>query len=114
MDKLKYIEIAQKTAINHCGVSKQLDKWREEVYELEDALNKFENFEESGSQDELKRKEFIKDIELELSDVYNMCGQLEKIFKFTHTSILDNMHFKMKRTMVVIEKELEADQREQS
>lgn len=83
----KYLKI-----INHFGVNNQQRKLQEEVFELQEAITKFE----AGVGD-------IKDVEEELVDVWILINQLIEFYEVEPIEFMQLRNDKLNRTLERIE-----------
>lgn len=82
--------------INHYGLTNQLKKLSEEVYELQEAILLDEGGEESYNH-----------IVEEMADVYVVMEQLEEYFEVSQDKLIAMESYKIRRTLQRIEKENE-------
>ncbi|MBR4672065.1 MAG: hypothetical protein IKO78_02545 [Bacilli bacterium] len=90
--------------INHYGIEHQQRKLEEEVFELQQAITKFENTDFGKWED--KKYIFTKDIIEELADVEVLLNQIQNYYQIDGQKIIDVMQFKVDRQLGRIENEI--------
>ena len=76
------------------GISNQLKKLAEEVFELQEAIIEYEN---SGCCDEEDSVEFVNHIAEETADVMVLLNQIKQVYKLNEDEIMDIMKLKIDR-----------------
>lgn len=87
MEENEYLKI-----INHFGVNPQQRKLQEEVFELQEAITKFEN--NVGD---------VREIEEELADVYVLLKQFKEYYEINDEVLMLNIRNKLNRTLERVE-----------
>lgn len=93
--------------INHYGLLKQLKYFQSEVFELNEAIIRFEQFKydvatsNDYSYDEYMEKvdEYISHIADEIADCYVMLEQFRQYYEITNQELKEIMKFKIKRQL---------------
>ena len=89
--------------INNYGVMPQLKYFQSEVFELNEAIIKYENYRKTNA--EFIREHYIDHIKEEIADVMVMLKQFQYYYGIEDKEIEDIMKFKIERQLSRIAKE---------
>ena len=89
--------------INHYRVMPQLKYFQSEVFEMNEAIIKYENI-PNGIYEHIKN-EYKEHIAEEIADITVMLKQFQYYYGITDEEIINNMQFKIKRQLERIENE---------
>lgn len=102
------METKLKEIIDHYGVASQQKKLAEEVFELQEAIREYQDFDEANSVyegDLYIMPKFRDNIIEEIADVFVILGQFIEHYKIDTKEINDIMNFKINRQLERINKE---------
>lgn len=88
--------------VNHYGIMSQLKYFQSEVFELNEAIIKYENLHLQGK---LKKEKLKRHIAEEIADVMVMLEQIKLYYDLPSTEIVDMFWYKVDRQIGRIERE---------
>lgn len=91
--------------IKHYGALPQLKYFQSEVFELTEAIIKWENYDNEDS--EYWEEDYKRHIAEEIADIQVMLDQFQHYYGITDEEIWETMKYKVKRQLERIEKENE-------
>jgi len=91
--------------VNHYGIRKQLKYFQSEIFELDEAIIDYENYEELVDIEKNTKKDLKSHIVEEIADVTVMLKQFQYYYDISDEEIENIMNFKIERQLERIEKE---------
>ena len=92
--------------INHYGIKHQQRKLQEEVFELQEAIIRYEDAKEENEYGGIKNlKAFKEYIEEEMSDVCNLLMEICNYYDLSIRNITKTMEYKLERQITRVENE---------
>lgn len=92
--------------MNHYGIRKQLKYFQSEIFELDEAIIDYENYEELVDIEKNTKKDLKSHIVEEIADVTVMLKQFQYYYDISDEEIENIMDFKIERQLERIEEEI--------
>ena len=92
--------------VNHYGIRKQLKYFQSEIFELDEAIIDYENYEELVDIEKNTKKDLKSHIVEEIADVTVMLKQFQYYYDISDEEIENIMDFKIERQLERIEEEI--------
>jgi NTP pyrophosphatase (non-canonical NTP hydrolase) len=85
--------------IKYYGIDNQLRKFNEEVFELNEAIIRYEEADYNWFENDITNTNYIKNITEEIADVQVMLDQLQHYYEISEQDVLNMMKFKINRQL---------------